>query len=68
LFVCTTLYTTDHPATAEDGGFDSATMSQGDSFRHRFTEPGRYPYRCDIHPSMTGTVVVTGEGRGDRGY
>lgn len=49
----------EHTVTAENGGFDSGTLSEGDTFSHGFAEPGRYPYRCVIHPSMTGTIVVS---------
>lgn len=29
-----------------------------DSFSHRFTQPGVYPYSCTLHPGMVGAVVV----------
>ena len=31
--------------------------------QHRFDAPGLYPYMCNLHPGMTGVVVV-GDGRG----
>jgi plastocyanin len=31
---------------------------RGKSFSHLFDQPGRYPYFCNRHNSMTGTVVV----------
>jgi plastocyanin len=31
---------------------------RGKSFSHVFDQPGRYPYFCNRHTSMTGTVVV----------
>ncbi len=48
-----------HTITAKDGSFD-ATIARGSTFTHVFHRPGTYPYRCDFHPSMTGTVVVSG--------
>lgn len=47
-----------HTATADDGAFDSGTLEQGATFQHAFPTPGEYEYRCDIHSSMRGTVVV----------
>jgi plastocyanin len=49
-----------HTWTADDGTFDSGGLGQGDSFEFTFTEPGTYTYHCNIHPAMTGTIVVTG--------
>lgn len=48
----------DHTVTAFDGDFGSDALTGGDSFRHRFAEPGVYRYRCAIHPEMEGSVKV----------
>ena len=45
------------PGTA-DGQFDGPMDGRGKSFSHTFDQPGRYPYFCSRHTSMTGTVVV----------
>lgn len=45
------------PGTA-DGKFDGQMDGRGKSFSHLFDQPGRYPYFCSRHTSMTGTVVV----------
>ena len=45
------------PGTA-DGKFDGPMDGRGKSFSHVFDQPGRYPYFCNRHTSMTGTVVV----------
>ena len=47
-----------HTVTADDGAFDSKGLGQGDTFRHVFTKPGKYPYHCSAHPYMKGTVIV----------
>lgn len=41
-----------------DGTFDSGDIEAGDTFSFTFTEAGEFAYFCDIHPTMTGTVVV----------
>ena len=51
---------TTHTWTALDGSFDSGALGQGDTFEFAFAEPGEYAYQCSFHPSMTGTIVVTG--------
>ena len=48
-----------HTVSAREGAFDSgATLGQGQSFSFTFDRAGRYEFYCQIHPSMTGTVVV----------
>lgn len=36
----------------------SPDLASGKTFTHKFTKPGTFEYRCDIHNSMTGSVVV----------
>jgi plastocyanin len=49
-----------HTVTSNPAGlFDSGPLEPGDDFDFRFEEPGTYTYSCTIHPSMTGTVIVT---------
>ena len=51
---------TPHTWSADDGAFDSGALSEGDTFEFTFTEAGEFAYHCNFHPSMTGTIVVTG--------
>jgi plastocyanin len=48
-----------HTVTAKDKAFDSGNLDQGDTFEHTFAEAGTFEYRCAIHNSMTGKVVVS---------
>ena len=34
-----------------DGKFDSGQLATGGNFEFTFTEPGLYPYYCEIHPA-----------------
>jgi plastocyanin len=45
--------------TADGGAFVSATLGDGGTFSHRFASTGTFEYHCAIHPSMTGTVIVS---------
>ena len=48
-----------HTVTSDTAGvFDSGTMNTGATFAKTFTTAGTFTYHCNIHPSMTGTVVV----------
>lgn len=49
-----------HTFTAEDGTFDSGSLRKGDTFEFTFDTPGEFAYFCNFHPSMTGTITVTG--------
>jgi plastocyanin len=46
------------PHTATGADFDTGIMQPGDLATVTFDEPGRYPYSCQLHPVMTGTVEV----------
>jgi plastocyanin len=52
--------TEDHGGSADgDPGMDSKLLSQGESYQATFSKVGTYTYHCTVHPSMTGTVIVT---------
>lgn len=54
----TNLDSTTHTVTGTGTNFGSENLNQGDSYEFLFTDPGTYEYYCEIHPSMTGTVIV----------
>lgn len=64
-----------HTVTADDRSFDShpacsaatgvGCMRQGDTYRHVFGRPGKFPYYCKVHggpggQGMSGVVIVRG--------
>ena len=49
-----------HTVAASDGSFHSPGMGTGATYSHTFPTAGKFDYVCSIHPSMHGTVVVTG--------
>ena len=53
--------TADHwvvSAPSSPGAFDLGRQRTGTSVTHTFTAPGTYPYFCNLHNYMKGTVVV----------
>ena len=48
-----------HTVTSTTGEFDSGPIEGGAVFSEVMDGPGTYDYFCAIHPSMTGTIVVT---------
>jgi plastocyanin len=47
-----------------DNKFDSSNgggsfLAPGQTFSHKFTEAGDYPYYCTVHPAMVGKVSVS---------
>ncbi len=49
-----------HTTTSDTGVWDSGNLNTGATFSFTFKEAGTFAYHCNIHPSMHGTVVVTG--------
>jgi plastocyanin len=47
-----------HDVEALDGSFDSGTMGRGAKFSLTFAHSGRVPYRCTLHPFMSGSIDV----------
>jgi plastocyanin len=47
-----------HTATSDDEVFDSGNLSEGDEFSFTFDEAGTFPYFCQVHPTMRGTIIV----------
>jgi plastocyanin len=47
-----------HTTSADAGQWDSGNVGQGQTFTHRFDSAGSFKYHCNIHPNMTGTIVV----------
>ena len=47
-----------HTSTSDAGVWDSGSLTPGSAFQRTFTAAGSFPFHCDPHPSMKGTVVV----------
>lgn len=47
-----------HTSTADAGRWRSPLLAPGASFTHAFDAAGSFPYHCEPHPGMTGTVTV----------
>lgn len=47
-----------HTATGSD--WDTGILQPGDSATIAFATPGEFAYACQIHPVMTGTILVEG--------
>ena len=47
-----------HTATAKNGSFDSKEIAAGSSWTYKPTARGQFDYRCTLHPTMKGTLVV----------
>ncbi len=62
---------TAHTVTDDGGAFDSDTncmapgiplaavcMVNGETFDHKYTQPGSFPYHCKVHAGMKNTITV----------
>lgn len=52
--------TVNHQVVANSGAFASGQIAPNRVYRKRIDTPGTYPYRDALHPSLKGTVKVTG--------
>ena len=48
-----------HTVTADDDTFNSGNLAAGATFAQTFGSAGTFAYHCNIHASMTATIVVT---------
>jgi plastocyanin len=49
-----------HTASADNGAWDTGSLTEGKSGTVRFDTPGTYSYHCALHPTMKGKVIVAG--------
>jgi plastocyanin len=49
---------TTHTSAGDGGAWSSGNIAPGARFNFTFQSAGRFTYRCQIHPGMTGTIVV----------
>ena len=50
---------TTHTVTSDDDAFDEVSLGGGESGELTApSEPGDYPFHCEIHRNMTGTLTV----------
>jgi plastocyanin len=47
-----------HTSIANGGAWASGNINPGGSFKTTMTAAGTFPYHCNIHPGMIGTVTV----------
>jgi plastocyanin len=50
-----------HRLVANDNSFDTGNISGGATSTAVTPHAGAVPYHCSIHPSMTGTINVSGQ-------
>src|SRR5262249_26252820 len=48
-----------HTVTSDAGDWGSKELGPEGTYLYTFSQPGTYPYHCDVHPSeMRGTIIV----------
>ena len=47
-----------HNVRSDARQFASKTLEPGGSFKWKAAKRGSFPYRCTLHPEMTGAIVV----------
>jgi plastocyanin len=47
-----------HASVSDSALWSAPTIAPNGTFSFTFTTAGSYPYKCTLHPQMTGTVIV----------
>jgi plastocyanin len=47
-----------HTSIADGAAWNSGAIAPGRTFTRTFTTAGSFPYHCEIHPGMVGTIEV----------
>ena len=47
-----------HTVVSDPVSWESGSLSIGGTFTHRFDTAGNFDYKCGIHETMTGTIIV----------
>lgn len=56
---CGTAGSESHTSTADAGTWSSPLIATGATYTRTFAAtPGSFPYHCEVHPGMRGTVTV----------
>ncbi len=53
-----------HNVVSTKNAFSSPILDTDQTFAYQFQKPGSYSYFCKLHPTMTGSILVTGEASG----
>jgi plastocyanin len=48
-----------HTATLDDGSCTTPNLSEGSSGGLTFNAAGTYPFHCNVHPDMKGTITIS---------
>ena len=48
-----------HTATLDDGSCTTPNIANGASDGLTFTAAGTYPFHCNVHPNMKGTITIS---------
>ncbi len=43
---------------SNDGSFYSIPLETGETYSFTFNTPGTFKYKCGLHPTMEGTIIV----------